>query len=134
MSKETREILILDYNPRNAQLLEQYLHTQNYETTSATTLDALRKILVEGIDSRHPLSAIIDIARLEWSIRGPIEDLRARGISLPIISVGNEDRSIMQQEGAKRGTAGVLTKPLIMKDLLRVIKTLNHYHEMNSTD
>ncbi len=121
---ETRRILILSHNSRNIELLEQYLHKETFETTPATTLDEFRKIIVDGVESRPPLGALIDIAGFDHTIWGPIEDLRTRGIPFLLISAGNENRSALQQEGAKRGAAGVLAKPLIMKDLLRVIKTL----------
>ncbi len=124
MSNNPQTILIVGHNPRNVELLEQFLKKENFKTTSATTLDAFRKILEDGVESWLPLSALIDIAGFNQLIWGPIEDLRARGIPFLLISAGNENRSIVQEEGAKRGAAGVLIKPLIIKDLLRVIKTL----------
>ncbi len=116
--------MIVGHNPRNIELLEQFLHKENFKTTSATTLDAFKKIFADGVESRFPRSALIDIAGFNPLIWGPIEDLRARGIPFLLISAGNENRSIMQGEGAKHGAAGVLTKPLIIKDLLSVIKNM----------
>ncbi len=124
MSKKTHTILVVGYNPRNVELLEQFLHKEQFETTSATTLDAFQKILSDGNGVSPLHSALVDVAGFDRSIWGPIEDLRAKGIPFLLISAGRVNQSIMQQEAAKRGAAGVLTKPLVMADLTRVIKTL----------
>lgn len=122
----TRRILILDHNPRNIELLSNFLQKENYHTASVTNLTDLRSIIKNGINSQPILMALLDIAGFDASIWDPVEDLRAKGIPFLIISAGRINNSLIQQEATKRGASGILMKPLVAQELLRFITTITN--------
>ncbi len=124
MLKKTSTVLILDHNTQNLTLLDQFLQKAGYNTIAVTTLDDLRQVLNNDFKSHPILLALLDIAGFDKTIWGPIEDIHTRGIPFLIISAGSANRSMIQREGADRGAAGVLIKPLIGKELLHLIKQL----------
>ncbi len=122
--RKNNPILILDHNTQNLTLLDQFLQKAGYNTIAVTTLDGLRQVLTNDFKSRPILLALLDIAGFDKTIWGPIEDIHTKGIPFLIISAGSGNRAIIQREGADRGAAGVLIKPLIGKELLHLIKQL----------
>ncbi len=124
MLNQSSTVLILDHNPQNLKLLDQFLQKAGYKTIAVTTLDGLRQVLTKDFNLQPILLALLDIAGFDKTIWGPIEDLHTRGIPFLIISAGSANRATLQQKGAERGAAGILIKPLIGKELLHLIKQL----------
>ena len=112
-------VLTVDRNQRNLELLSQFLTKEGYETVQASSVDALDKIVsnAEGIGL-----ALVDISGFDRSIWKCCEALQAKGIPLLILSP--KQSAAIQQESLAHGARGVLIKPLVVKELLGLVKSL----------
>jgi len=112
-------ILTIDRNQRNLELLNQFLGKEGYETLPMTTLSDLAKIL------EHPEKlglALVDISGFDRSIWEYCEQLSNKGI--PLLVVAPQQLANIRQEGLSHGADGVLFKPLVVKELMSLIRSL----------
>jgi DNA-binding response OmpR family regulator len=112
-------VLTVDRNQRNLELLAQFLNKEGYETIQATSVEALDKIVsnADGIGL-----ALVDISGFDHSIWKCCEQLQAKGI--PLLVLSPRQSVAIQQESFAHGARGVLIKPLVIKELLGLIKSL----------
>ena len=103
-------ILIVGSNPRNLELLAQFLKKENYETIAASKLEQFGEALTSG--NRVGL-ALVDIAGFDRSIWEYCEQCSNQNIPLLIISP--QQLSSIRQESMSHGAQGVLFKPLVVK-------------------
>jgi DNA-binding response OmpR family regulator len=112
-------ILIVDHNQRNLELLGQFLGKEGYDTQAVSTLEHFEQVLnqteVFGL-------ALVDISGFDRSIWVLCERLTDQGV--PLLVISPQQVTQIQQESLAHGAHGVLFKPLVIKQLVSVIKTL----------
>ena len=113
-------ILIIGSNPRNLELLAQFLGKEGYETRSADTLEAFAELL--GVKEAYGM-ALVDITGFDRGIWQYCEQCSNLGIPLFVISQPPPPRA--QHESLEHGAQGVLYKPLILKELLHLVKKMS---------
>jgi DNA-binding response OmpR family regulator len=112
-------ILAVDRNQRNVELLRQFLGKEGYELLAATTLDEFDRALAESDDIGL---ALVDIAGFDRSVWERCEGLRARKV--PFLVLSPKQSTALQQTSLTYGARGVLVKPLVVKELQGIIRSL----------
>ncbi len=112
-------IVTADRNRRNLELLSQFLNKEGYQTVAASSIEELEQVIDQ---TDHIMLALVDISGFDRSIWQFCEQLRAKNIPLLILSPRHS--AAIQQESITHGARGVLVKPLVVKELLGLIKSL----------
>jgi DNA-binding response OmpR family regulator len=117
--KATSVILAVDRNHRNLELLSQFLGREGYQTRTAATLEEFDQVLAEadGIGM-----ALVDIAGFDRSIWERCEGLRHHKI--PFLVLSPKQSAALQHVSLTHGARGVLIKPLVVKELLGLVRSL----------
>ena len=112
-------ILAVDRNHRNLELLSQFLVREGYQTRPAATLEEFDQALAEanGIGL-----ALVDIAGFDRAIWERCEELRHHKI--PFLVLSPRQSAAIQQASLTHGARGVLIKPLVVRELLGLIRSL----------
>jgi len=112
-------ILAVDRNHRNLELLSQFLGREGYQTRPAATLEEFDQALAEanGIGL-----ALVDIAGFDRAIWERCEELRHHKI--PFLVLSPRQSAAIQQASLTHGARGVLIKPLVVRELLGLIRSL----------
>jgi DNA-binding response OmpR family regulator len=117
--KDSPVILTVDRNPRNLELLKQFLERAGCEALSVSTLEEFDLILE---DPQEIMLAMVDISGFNPEIWKRCERLRDAGIFWLMLTsrqdVGAWKRSVTY------GAMGVLVKPLAMQQLMETIQRL----------
>jgi DNA-binding response OmpR family regulator len=117
--KPTSIILAVDRNHRNLELLGQFLGRAGYQTRTAATLEEFDELLAAGNDIGL---ALVDIAGFDRNIWERCEGLRHHKI--PFLVLSPKHSVAIQQASLTHGARGVLIKPLIVRELLGLIRSL----------
>ena len=117
--KAISRILAVDRNHRNLELLSQFLGREGYQTRSAATLEEFDQALAEanGIGL-----ALVDIAGFDRVIWERCEELRHHKI--PFLVISPKQSAAIQQASLTHGARGVVIKPLVVRELLGLIRSL----------
>jgi len=112
-------ILAVDRNHRNLELLSQFLGREGYQTRPAATLEEFDQALAEanGIGL-----ALVDIAGFDRAIWERCEGLRRHKI--PFLVLSPKQSAAIQHASLTHGASGVLIKPLVVRELLGLIRSL----------
>jgi len=112
-------ILVVDRNQRNLELLVQFLGQAGYQVLPARDLD----------DSDHVLAAhaeislaLINLAGFDRRIWDLCEQVRTEG--MPLLVISPKQSVAIEMESLAHGARGVLTKPLVVRELLALIQRL----------
>jgi DNA-binding response OmpR family regulator len=112
-------ILVVACNPRNLELLAQFLGSEGIATRCVATIEEFDAAL----DESAPVGlALVDIGGFDRSIWERCERLRDRDIPLLVLSPRRS--AALQQESLAHGARGVLVKPLATRELLGLIRNL----------
>jgi len=112
-------ILLVSHLPRNLQLLAELLEKEGYTTRSASSYGEFDRLL----DQRLPIhGALVDIAGFNADIWMRCERLRAA--SIPFLVVSPQQSAAIQRAGLAHGARSVMVKPLVVKELISVIKSI----------
>jgi DNA-binding response OmpR family regulator len=117
--KAASVILAVDRNHRNLELLNQFLGREGYQTRTAATLEEFDEVLGGGNDIGL---ALVDIAGFDRSIWERCEGLRHHKI--PFLVLSPKQSMAIQQASLTHGARGILIKPLIVRELLGLIRSL----------
>lgn len=109
-------LLAVDRNPRNLDLLAQFLRAKGYELRTAATLEEFAQTLDQLPTIRLVL---IDISGFDRHIWTQCERLRENQI--PFLILSPRQSSSLQQASLAHGASSVLIKPLVVKELLGII-------------
>lgn len=112
-------ILTINHNPRNLELLARYLEQEGYHTCGISRLQELEGI-VEG-PKAYDL-ALLDISGFDRSVWEWCRRISDRGIALLVVSPRHS--TAIQHEGLRHGAQSVMTKPLVIRELLALIEVL----------
>jgi len=107
--------------PRNLQLLTEFLGQEGYTTLGAASYEELDTVLSQT-EQTHIDGALVDIAGYDSGIWTRCEQLRAAKI--PFLVVSPQLSAAIQQAGLAHGARSVMVKPLVVKELIGVIKSI----------
>jgi DNA-binding response OmpR family regulator len=112
-------LLAVDRNHRNLELLSRFLGGEGYQMRTATTIEEFDQIL--GGNDNIGL-ALVDIAGFDRNIWERCERLRHHRI--PFLLISPRQSAAIQQASLTHGARGLLIKPLVVKELLGLIRSL----------
>lgn len=112
-------ILLVNRLPRNLQLLGEFLENEGYTTISASTYEDLDRVFSQQLSID---GALVDIAGFDAQIWIRCE--RLRSAKIPFLVVSPQQSAAIQQAGLAHGARSVMVKPLVVKELIGVIKSI----------
>lgn len=119
MGASAYTILLVNHLPRNLQLLAEFLGKEGYKTISAGSYAEFDEALSQDL----PINgALVDISGFDANIWQRCEMLRAAKI--PFLVVSPQQSAAIQQAGLSHGARSVMTKPLVIKELIGVIQSI----------
>ncbi len=112
-------ILLVACNPRNLDLLSQFLMQNGYITKCVKDLQILELVLEGAVE--YGL-AMVDISGFSRDIWRYCEILSSQGV--PLVMIAPQRGQQIQYESMTHGAKGVLYKPLVIKELLVTVSEL----------
>ncbi len=112
-------ILAVDHNQRNLELLVQFLGQAGYQVLAARDMDESGRILAAHAEIGL---ALINLAGFDRSIWDLCEQVRTKG--MPLLVISPKQSVAIEMESLAHGARGVLTKPLVVRELLALIQRL----------
>lgn len=118
-SKTKPLIFSLSRNKRNNDILVKILGEQDYEVAGHT--DPVK--MVSDVKTRKKVNLVImDISGFNQDIWKYCEALRL--LDIPFLVLSPQQHRVIEEEGMKQGAKRVLVKPLVVKELLFLVKSL----------
>ena len=112
-------ILTVNHNQQNLHLLTTFLAKEHYTTHAVKSLVEFDLVLT----GHSPFCmALIDITGFDAGIWSRCKELHEKNI--PFIIISPKQSAAIQQTGLGHGARNVLIKPLVIKELLAVIRSL----------
>ena len=119
MEASSRTLLLVSHLPRNLQLLADFLTKEGYATLTASTYEEFD----QALDQPQAITgSLVDIAGFDGLIWARCEQLRVAKI--PFLVFSPRQSAAIQQASLSHGARGVMVKPLIMKELTTVIRSM----------
>jgi DNA-binding response OmpR family regulator len=118
-SSSTYTILLVNRLPRNLELLSDFLQKEGYQTINASSYEEFDQALSQQASIQ---GALVDIVGFDTQIWTRCEELRAAKI--PFLVVSPQQSTAIQQAGLSHGARSVMVKPLVIKELIGVIKSI----------
>ncbi|SRR5579875_101499 len=112
-------VLLVNRNQRNLELLAASLSKEGYATYAAATLEAFDQALMTEDNVEV---ALVDITGFDSSIWERCEQLRES--RRPFLVVSPRQSAAIQQASLSHGSRGVMIKPLVIKELMRLIQSI----------
>ncbi len=112
-------ILTVERNPRNLELLNKFLTEKGFRTVGASNIEELDRRLGE---TESIGLALVDLAGFDKGIWERCDQLRQSGI--PFLVISPQPSPGTQRAGLAHGASGVLVKPLVVKELVGMIRNL----------
>jgi len=120
---DRKRVLVAAAGKRNLELLRQFLGKECFETVPAGSLDDMRLALerTPNIDI-----AVLDVSGFSSEVWALCDKLRET--SVPFLVISGARSAGVDNRAARSGARIVMTKPLVVRNLMRVI------HAMLGTD
>jgi DNA-binding response OmpR family regulator len=115
---ERRSILAAATNAKNLQLLKQVLEKEGYPVIAVDSLEGIDAALLENKDIAL---ALLDLSGFDRRVWERCERIRETGI--PFLLISARQSSAIQKESISRGAHGILVKPLVIKELLGLVRS-----------
>lgn len=112
-------LLLVSHLSRNLQLLTDFLTKEGFVTLTAANYEEFDQVLSQ---SQAIAGSLIDIAGFDGQIWTRCEHLRAAKI--PFLIFSPKQSTAIQQASLSHGARGVMVKPLIVKELITVIRSI----------
>ncbi|MBW4449425.1 MAG: response regulator [Spirirestis rafaelensis WJT71-NPBG6] len=112
-------ILTVGSNCRNVELLNQFLNKEGYQTIGVSNLEELDRQLRELSEIKL---VMLDIAGFDRTIWERCEQLQNQQI--PFLVISPKQSATIQLQSLAHGARSMLVKPLVMQQLLALIKSL----------
>lgn len=112
-------ILIVNSNVRNLELLNQFLNREGYQAISVNSLEEFDRAMSQPIQINLGL---IDITGFDSSIWEWCEKLQNQKI--PFLIISPRQNALIQNQSLVCGARNILIKPLVIKQLFTLIKSL----------
>ena len=119
METSPRTLLLVSRLPRNLQLLAEFLGKGGYVTLMASSYQEFDHLLAQP---QAIAGSLIDIAGFDAEIWTRCERLRAAKI--PFLIFSPKQSTAIQQASITHGAKGVMVKPLIVKELMTVLRSI----------
>lgn len=117
--KDDAAILLVNMNQRNLQLLAEFLGKEGYITSTASTLEEFDQFLA---GENNVKVALVDITGFDQSIWQRCEQLRSK--QRPFLVISPTQSMAIQRASLSHGARGVMIKPLVVKELMGLVKGL----------
>ncbi|WP_414618851.1 response regulator [Calothrix sp. CCY 0018] len=112
-------ILTVSSNNHNLELLNQFLNREGYQAIRVSNLEEFNSAMSQSTQINLGL---IDITGFDNSIWEWCEQLRNQQI--PFLIISPRQSAVIEQQSLARGARSILIKPLIIKQLFSLIKSL----------
>ncbi len=112
-------ILIVNSNVRNLELLNQFLNREGYQAISVNGLEEFYRAMSQPIQINLGL---IDVTGFDSSIWECCEKLQNQKI--PFLIISPRQNALIQNQSLVCGARNILIKPLVIKQLFTLIKSL----------
>ena len=112
-------ILAVDRNQRNLELLTQFLGQAGYPVFAARDASESGRVLDEHAEIGLALINLAGFDRRIWDL---CEQVRTEG--MPLLVISPKQSVAIEMESLAHGARGVLTKPLVVRELLALIQRL----------
>lgn len=112
-------ILTVDRNHRNLELLAQFLDKEGYQSFGASSIEEFEQFLT---GTSEIALVLVDISGFNSHIWKLCERLAHEQI--PFLVVSPRQSTAIQQESLAYGARSMLVKPLVVKELLRLLQSL----------
>jgi DNA-binding response OmpR family regulator len=112
-------ILVVDRTQRNLELMAQLLSRHGYQTLTGANLEEFDHILAEP---QKIALALVDIGGFDRRIWLRCERLLEKQV--PFLVLAHRQSAAIQQESLVHGARGVLVKPLAVRALLDIVRSL----------
>jgi DNA-binding response OmpR family regulator len=119
VSTESRTLLLVSHLPRNLQLLADFLTKEGYTILTASSYEEFDQALNQ---QQAIAGSLVDIAGFDGQIWTRCEQLRTARI--PFLIFSPRQSVAIQQASLSHGARGVMVKPLIVKELMAVIRSI----------
>jgi DNA-binding response OmpR family regulator len=119
MTKGSANVLLVGTQARNLELLSEFIDKLGYRSLCALGIEQLDIILNE--ENTIDL-ALIDVTGFDVSIWQRCQHFQTKGIRLLIISP--QQSLSLQYKSIIHGASSVLVKPLVMRELAKLIHAL----------
>ena len=117
--KETL-ILTVDRNRCNVELLAQFLNKEGYQSLGANTLEEFKQALSStSAKIKFVLVDVADFDRSIWELCQRLQDEQ-----IPFIVISPRQSASIQQQSFAHGARSMLVKPLVVRELLGLIRSL----------
>ncbi len=117
--KTNAAILLVNRNQRNLELLAEHLGRGGYAISTASSLEEFDRALGGEIDVGM---ALVDLTGFDQGIWERCERLRSK--KAPFLVISPSQSVAIQQAGLSHGARGVMVKPLAVKELMGLIKSM----------
>ena len=117
--KTNTVVLLVNRNQRNLELLAEQLAKGGYAISTASSLEEFDQALDGEIDVAV---ALVDITGFDQGIWERCEQLRSK--KRPFLVVSPRQSTAIQQASLSHGARGVMVKPLVVKELMGLIKSM----------
>ncbi len=116
---ESPLILTVDTNHRNLELLNQFLAKEGYQTIGVSKLEEFERTLSELSQIKLVLLDISGFDRTIWERCEQLQNLQ-----IPFLVISPKQSATIQHQSFAHGASSMLVKPLVIKQLLALIKSL----------
>lgn len=112
-------IFSLSRNKRNSDILVKILGEQGYEVAG---FSEPIEMVSESKNREKVDLVLMDISGFNQNIWKSCEDLRL--LDIPFLVLSPQQHRVIEEQGMKQGAERVLVKPLVIKELLLLVKSL----------
>lgn len=112
-------IFSLSRNKRNSDILVKILGEQGYEVAG---FSEPIEMVSESKNREKVDLVLMDISGFNQNIWKSCEDLRI--LDIPFLVLSPQQHRVIEEQGMKQGAERVLVKPLVIRELLLLVKSL----------
>ncbi|HEY4785777.1 MAG TPA: response regulator [Bacteroidales bacterium] len=118
METNNRRILIIDHNPKNIELLTDALSKFGFSCVAAGDYQAIDNLLAAPAFD----IILIDIAGFDTDIWDRCKTIHK--LQIPFLILSSKPSPVLHQHGIRYGARGIVSKPVILKDFVKLINSL----------
>lgn len=112
-------IMVLNRNKKNLELMEKFITPEGYQVKGLKTLSELKEAIRR--DRKADL-VLMDLTGFDKRIWAECENLRKNEV--PFLIISPTSHMELHKESMKHGAQDFLVKPLVVKEILALIKEL----------
>jgi DNA-binding response OmpR family regulator len=110
---------VMSSNVRNVELVSEVLKKEGYRTRGVNSIIDLDDLLKAP---ERPSAILLDLSGFDRTIWERCE--RIREAQIPFIIISPNPHVNVKKEGIAQGARGILVKPLVIKDLIQLVRSL----------